>query len=234
MASASQLQEILDFVRTNQRQIFDKITGESRIDILLTVQAQGYADAAEYPLDKKEIEYILNEVKISEGIRMEDASIVSDGEKFEEWLEEKKLDLESMMYWDEYKKHLESQGLSKYVLSSIDNATDRILKRCCNPTDSKVISRRGMVVGSVQSGKTANYIGLLTKAADYGYKVIIIIAGINETLRQQTQYRVNEGFVSEDMSRFKSVGIQKRGIRRDHKSFLKPRSYTTESRDFYT
>ena len=128
MASASQLQEILDFVRTNQRQIFDKITGESRIDILLTVQAQGYADAAEYPLDKKEIEYILNEVKISEGIRMEDASIVFDGEKFEEWLEEKKLDLESMMYWDEYKKHLESQGLSKYVLSSIDNATDRILK----------------------------------------------------------------------------------------------------------
>ena len=91
-----------------------------------------------------------------------------------------------------------------------------------------------MVVGSVQSGKTANYIGLLTKAADYGYKVIIIIAGINETLRQQTQYRVNEGFVLEDMSRFKSVGIQKRGIRRDHKSFLKPRSYTTESRDFYT
>ena len=87
-----------------------------------------------------------------------------------------------------------------------------------------------MVVGSVQSGKTANYIGLLTKAADYGYKIIIIIAGINETLRQQTQYRVNEGFVSEDMSRFKSIGIQKRGITRDHKSFLKPRSYTTESR----
>ena len=234
MASPSQLQEILDFVRTNQRQIFDKITGESKIDILLTAQAQNYASAVEYPLDKKEIEYILNEVKISEGIKMEDASIVSDGEKFEEWLEERKRSLESMMYWDEYKKHLESQGLSKYVLSSIDNATDRILKRCCNPKDSNITSRRGMVVGSVQSGKTANYIGLLTKAADYGYKIIIIIAGINETLRQQTQYRVNEGFVSEDMSRFKSIGIQKRGITRDHKSFLKPRSYTTESRDFYT
>ena len=125
----------------------------------------------------------------------------------DEWLEERKTSLESMMYWDEYKKHLESQGLSKYVLSSIDNATDRILKRCCDPKDSNIISRRGMVVGSVQSGKTANYIGLLTKAADYGYKIIIIIAGINETLRQQTQYRVNEGFVSEDMSRFKSIGI---------------------------
>ena len=90
-----------------------------------------------------------------------------------------------------------------------------------------------MVVGSVQSGKTANYIGLLAKVKHYGYK-IIIIAGINETLRQQTQYRVNEGFVSEDISRFKSVGIQKRGIIRNQESFLKPRSYTTEIRDFYT
>ena len=76
-----------------------------------------------------------------------------------------------------------------------------------------------MVVGSVQSGKTANYIGLLAKAADYGYKVIIIIAGINETLRQQTQYGVNEGFVSEDISKFKSAGIQKRGIIRNQESF---------------
>ena len=203
MASASQLQEILDFVRTNQRQIFDKITGESRIDILLTVQAQGYADAAEYPLDKKEIEYILNEVKISEGIRMEDASIVSDGEKFEEWLEEKKLDLESMMYWDEYKKHLESQGLSKYVLSSIDSATDRILKRCCNPTDSKVISRRGMVVGSVQSGKTANYRSTY-KSGRLWIQVIIIIAGINETPCSRHNTESMRGLF-QDMSRFKSV-----------------------------
>ena len=165
---------------------------------------------------------------------MEEASIVSDGAKFEEWLEDRKTNMETMMYWNEYKKYLESQGLSKYVLSSIDSATDRILKRCCNPNHPTITSRRGMVVGSVQSGKTANYIGFLAKAADYGYKVIIIIAVINETLRQQTQYRVNEGFVSEDISKFKSAGIQKCGIIRNQESFLKPRSYTTEIRDFYT
>ncbi|GIR16957.1 MAG: hypothetical protein CM15mP30_4960 [Pelagibacteraceae bacterium] len=55
-----------------------------------------------------------------------------------------------------------------------------------------------MVVGSVQSGKTSNYIGLITKAADYGYKVIIVIAGIHENLRKQTQERVNYGFIGYD------------------------------------
>ena len=94
----------------------------------MTGQAQWWAGELGFTLEKKDIEYILNEVKKTEGIKMEEASIVSDGAKFEEWLDERKINMESMMYWDEYKKHLESQGLSKYVLSSIDSATDRILK----------------------------------------------------------------------------------------------------------
>ena len=47
-----------------------------------------------------------------------------------------------------------------------------------------------MVVGSVQSGKTANYVSLINKAADYGYKIIIVITGIHENLRRQTQNRI--------------------------------------------
>ena len=48
-----------------------------------------------------------------------------------------------------------------------------------------------MVVGSVQSGKTSNYIGLINEAVDHGYKIIIVIAGIHENLRKQTQVRIN-------------------------------------------
>ena len=48
----------------------------------------------------------------------------------------------------------------------------------------------------MQSGKTANYIGLITKAADLGYKVIIVIAGRDNTLRRQTQQRIDDGFVN--------------------------------------
>ena len=53
--------------------------------------------------------------------------------------------------------------------------------------------RYGLVVGQVQSGKTGNYIGLACKAADAGYKLIVILAGIDNSLRSQTQLRVDEG-----------------------------------------
>ena len=55
-----------------------------------------------------------------------------------------------------------------------------------------------MVMGHVQSGKTANYTGLVCKAADAGYKVIVIIAGIHNNLRNQTQRRIDEGFIGLD------------------------------------
>ena len=58
--------------------------------------------------------------------------------------------------------------------------------------------RDGLVAGHVQSGKTANYIGLICKAADAGYKLIVVLAGIDNSLRSQTQLRVDEGFLGFD------------------------------------
>ena len=55
-----------------------------------------------------------------------------------------------------------------------------------------------MVVGHVQSGKTANYTGLICKAADAGYKLIIVLAGVHDSLRSQTQLRLDEGFLGYD------------------------------------
>src|SRR3546814_19580979 len=52
-----------------------------------------------------------------------------------------------------------------------------------------------MVVGDVQSGKTGNYTGLVCKAVDAGYKVIIVLTGMNNHLRSQTQIRLVEGFI---------------------------------------
>ncbi len=55
-----------------------------------------------------------------------------------------------------------------------------------------------MVVGQVQSGKTANYTGLICKAADAGFRMIIVLAGIHKNLRSQTQLRLDEGFLGFD------------------------------------
>ncbi len=51
------------------------------------------------------------------------------------------------------------------------------------------------MLGEVQSGKTSNYIGLMCKCADVGYRVIVLITSNIESLRRQTQLRVDEGFV---------------------------------------
>ena len=62
-------------------------------------------------------------------------------------------------------------------------------------------ARRGLVLGDVQSGKTGTYLGLFNKAADVGYRLVILLAGNTEALRQQTQARVDEAFIGRDSSR---------------------------------
>ena len=71
--------------------------------------------------------------------------------------------------------------------------------------------RRGLVVGHVQSGKTGNYTGLICKAADAGYKIIIVLAGLHNNLRAQTQIRLDEGFLGfatiADADELPAVGV---------------------------
>lgn len=103
--------------------------------------------------------------------------------------------------WDRYKLHLTAKDGS-FPVNSVDDLTDKILDKCVNPKIKGSWDRRGMVVGNVQSGKTANYTGLINKATDAGYKLIIIIAGIHNSLRSQTQLRVDEGYIGRKSSDF--------------------------------
>jgi hypothetical protein len=93
--------------------------------------------------------------------------------------------------------------------------------------------RRGLVVGHVQSGKTANYIGLINKAADAGYKLIILIAGIHSNLRSQTQERIDEGFVGRDSDQILGgrANANVLGVGNINRTF-KPVSYTSRAHDF--
>ena len=61
---------------------------------------------------------------------------------------------------------------------------------------------RGLCIGDVQSGKTSTYIGLINKAADAHYRVIILLTGTIEKLRRQTQQRIDEGFIGLDSYAF--------------------------------
>jgi hypothetical protein len=97
-------------------------------------------------------------------------------------------------YWRRYREYLEGK-LSWKAVEALDRSTDSILGLLEDPTRPGPWDRRGLVVGHVQSGKTGNYTGMICKAADAGYKIIIVLAGLHNNLRSQTQIRLDEGFL---------------------------------------
>lgn len=113
-------------------------------------------------------------------------------------------------YWLRYSQLLESR-LSWSAIDGLDVSTDHILGLLEDPLREGPWNRRGLVVGHVQSGKTGNYAGLINKAADAGYKIIIVLAGMHNNLRSQTQMRLDEDFLGYETSPFvenlKIIGV---------------------------
>lgn len=169
------------------------------------------------------------------GISMGLGAIV-DAEDFRPWLHDARINGEiGDFYWSRYRQLLNQKGLPKSVIDATDEVTDRVLDRLGDPRNMSPWSRRGMVVGHVQSGKTANYTGLICKAADAGYRLIVVIAGIHNNLRNQTQVRIDEGFIGRDTGRLAHANKAQRqkiiGVGQfDQREF--PVSLTNTLRDF--
>ncbi|UEO00374.1 Z1 domain-containing protein [Acidiferrobacter thiooxydans] len=102
-------------------------------------------------------------------------------------------------YWQRYQGWLERK-MSAAAVDGLDKSTDKILGLLEDPHRDGAWDRRGLVVGHVQSGKTGNYSGLICKAADAGYKIVIVLAGLHNNLRSQTQIRLEEGFLGYETS----------------------------------
>lgn len=100
-------------------------------------------------------------------------------------------------YWNRYKNFLLKKW-SRVVVDRLHTTTNDIMDDLGNPTQEKPFQRRGLLLGDVQSGKTATYTAICNKAADAGYKIIIVLAGMMENLRVQTQERLDAEFVGLD------------------------------------
>jgi hypothetical protein len=97
--------------------------------------------------------------------------------------------------WRKLKQYLiDFRGRTESEVDSLDQATDRILEQLADPNEfgEDLPPVKGLVIGYVQSGKTANYTALSAKAFDAGYKVVIVLSGIHRSLRRQTQIRMND------------------------------------------
>ncbi|MCV2367671.1 Z1 domain-containing protein [Roseateles oligotrophus] len=130
------------------------------------------------------------------GISMVTGQGLHGGEQ-EPWLDEVKTTIK-WTYWDAYSHELKSNGFGKEVIRVLDEDTHNILNECGNPSVDVGWRVQGLVMGDVQSGKTANYCGLVNKAADAGYKFVVLLTGMIEELRAQSQERLDSGFVGRD------------------------------------
>lgn len=186
-------------------------------------------------VDDEEAEELARLIEEKYGISMGLGAIV-DAEDFRPWLHDARINGEiGDFYWNRYRKLLNLKGLPKSVIDATDEVTDRVLDRLGDPRNMSSWSRRGMVVGHVQSGKTANYTGLICKAADAGYRLVVVIAGIHNNLRNQTQARIDEGFIGRDTGRLAHANKAQRqkiiGVGQfDQREF--PVSLTNTLRDF--
>jgi hypothetical protein len=155
-------------------------------------------DAPLYEDKEDFIERIARSLESKLNLSMPDATVIKLS--FAEWLTTRRTSTE-LFYWDRYRRHLLQSGFAKEVAGTIGRDTDKIVGLLEDPLKSGEWKRRGLVVGHVQSGKTANYSGVICKAADYGYKVIILLAGVHNNLRSQTQQRLEEAFIGVDTDR---------------------------------
>jgi hypothetical protein len=138
---------------------------------------------------------------------------MTDSEGHIDWYRLKKADDKiNFRFWKRYRKYLTHiKGWAETSVDKIDMISDEIMEDIEDPTiTNRPFDRRGLVVGYVQSGKTANFMGIINKAIDSGYRIIIVLAGMHENLRQQTQERIDEevlGMDTNSQNRQKRIGV---------------------------
>lgn len=104
-------------------------------------------------------------------------------------------------YWRRQRAYLaHTVGRKDYELDSLDQSSNKVLAHLEDPGSVEPFAIRGLVVGHVQSGKTANFSALIAKAGDAGYKIVIVLSGLHNTLRQQTQRRLERDLGRENVA----------------------------------
>ncbi|MFE7110797.1 Z1 domain-containing protein [Streptomyces sp. NPDC057575] len=101
-------------------------------------------------------------------------------------------------YWNSYEQLLRHKGWSDAAVAGLDEASHAVVERLSDPTRTEAYGARGLVVGYVQSGKTANFTGVTAKAIDAGYRLVIVLGGTLNLLRDQTQRRLDMELIGQE------------------------------------
>jgi hypothetical protein len=134
-------------------------------------------------------------------ITMDLGKTLTSEEEHEPWLDARRASIDPF-YWTRYREFLLRNGWPPLVAGTLDRSTDELLDLLGDPIVDTPWERRGLVLGDVQSGKTASYAALIAKAADAGYRMIILLTGTLENVRRQTQERLDNAFIGFDSRDF--------------------------------
>jgi len=134
----------------------------------------------------------------SEHIYIKGMGIYNDSEEIE-------LDKENWNFYLRHKNYLRDTVFKEntQIVESLDYETDQIIKKFPKPEEHEFFNKKGLVIGYVQSGKTANFTHLISKAASIGYRFVVVLAGMTDTLRMQTQFRIDKELLGNN-----SLGIE--------------------------
>lgn len=184
--------------------------------------------------DEEDKDKLLEEIEYREKITHILGDIIYDDYELRKWYFNEAI--EDNYFWERYYRYLKELGsIDDKSINLLHEKTLPDIMNCLyNPKeefDGKRL-KRGLIIGDVQSGKTATYSGLICKAADAGYKVVILLAGITESLRQQTQERIDEGIVGYTIRKVdKQICEGRVGVGKDNKQ-RRASSFTTCVKDF--
>ncbi len=118
----------------------------------------------------------------------------------EEWLEKKNSSIK-WRQWEKYSAFLETEKkFSKKNIEAIGKLADKIIDRLEDPEKENYIHVKGLLMGEVQSGKTGSFMAVLHKAVDVGWRFLIVLSGVTDDLRHQTQQRINFDFIGYTLS----------------------------------
>jgi hypothetical protein len=103
-------------------------------------------------------------------------------------------------YWSSYVQYLrEKRSWEDASILNLDNSTRAIVECLADPEGKEAYAARGLVMGYVQSGKTANFTGVVARAADAGYRLVVVLAGTWNILRNQTQRRLDKELLGKEL-----------------------------------
>ena len=133
------------------------------------------------------------EIEADLSVVAHEARVLVDPTGHTPWLTPERKDATAWKFWDRYRNYLAiERGFPTKVINRLDVDTDALLGYLEDPTIAdRDFDTRGLVMGNVQSGKTTNYSALINKAIDAGYKLIVVLAGLHNNLRSQTQMRLD-------------------------------------------